>query len=491
MKIKQLKEKTPQGLKDFLPKIGVGDIEGLLDALNDKLSKSQGGEINKPIVITNDNSDYSLTINPDSIYIWSKKNKRNILSIRIGDRNKNIIDLNVLDASSINIGNILNLIANVGEHNSNIYSAYDDTFTASKFKLRVGNNNQVLLGDGSTTSKLVSYISTSPQFSAYIVNILNIDGAHDSFTIPGATKELAGLMTATDKVKLDDVPNKYAEKSEALKTIKIKQAGEDENDFDEGVIIFMNYANSATAGKMVVIDNATATKDGCMSHEDKKTLDAVKTTYLPLSGGKMTGTLDIDFENGIRIVENDNDARNTYINNGSIRIESLDGDTTRVKSKTEIDSNSITTPNAIITNEVKANGFSANNNGNGNTVWTTNGGSIDLINLLKNAAIYVAGEIGLAEGGLDNTTVINAPDIIIFDQYRKRFLARKSLTYYTHWNANIARNIAPPSRYGIETNIGVYPFNNQLYKFSELDGLYTATCFNGGCNMTKLTINKE
>ena len=56
MKIKQLKEKTAQGLKDFLPKIGVGDIEGLLDTLNDKLSKSQGGEINKPIVITNKNS---------------------------------------------------------------------------------------------------------------------------------------------------------------------------------------------------------------------------------------------------------------------------------------------------------------------------------------------------------------------------------------------------------------------------------------------------
>lgn len=305
-----------------------------------------------------------------------------------------------------------------------------------------------------------------------------------------ATKEAAGLMTAADKAKLDNVPNIYAEKSEALKTIKIKQAGEDENNFDEGVTIFMDYANPATAGEMALIDNATATKDGCMSHEDKKTLDAVKTTYLPLSGGKMTGTLNIDFDNGVQIIEYDNDARNTYIGNGSIIIESLDGDTTRVKFKTEIDSNSITTPNATITNKVKANGFLANYNGNAYTAWTTNGGSIDLINLLKNAAIYVAGGFEIAESGIDNDTVVDNPDSIIYDSSTLggRFFARKGLICYTHWNADISKNIAPPSRYGIETNVGVFPFNNQTYKFSGRDDIYIANCSNGTCNMKKLTL---
>ena len=204
----------------------------------------------------------------------------------------------------------------------------------------------------------------------------------------------------------------------------------------------------------------------------------------------MTGTLDIDFTEGIRIIENDLSPRNTYIGNGSIRIESLDGDTSRVNSKTEIDSNSITTTNATVADKVKANGFLANNNGNGYTAWTTNGGSIDLINLLKHAAIYVAGGFELAESGLNASTVVDNPDSIIFDKslLGGRFLARKGLTCYSHWKADISKNIAPPSRYGIETDNGVFPFNNQMYKFSNYDDIYIATCSNGTCSMKKLTL---
>lgn len=209
--------------------------------------------------------------------------------------------------------------------------------------------------------------------------------------------------------------------------------------------------------------------------------------YLPLSGGKMTGTLGIDFTEGIQIIEYDLSPRNTYIGNGSIKIEQLDGDTSSVISKTEIDSNSITTTDATVADKVKANGFLANNNGNSNTAWTTNGGSIDLLNLISNAAIYVDGGFEKTTS-IDNTTVIDSPNAIIFNDKTGRFLARKNSLYYAHWKADISRNIAPPSRYGIETDNGVFPFNKQTYKFSLYSFVYIATCSNGTCSMEKLTL---
>lgn len=473
MKIKQLKEKTAQGLKDFLPKIGVNDIEGLIDALNDKLSKSQGGEINKPIVITSKNSEYSLTINPDgSVYIWSKKFEKNIFSIIP------FVSNTIISGNDISISKIESL-SSTYQSNQNIYNAYSDSFTASKFKLRNGTNNQVLLGDGSTTGSLIKRLDitehnnrgfwlTSTLFDGTLVSTVSFDGA---------TNKLAGLMTAVDKAKLDNIPNIYAEKDEALKNIEISQATED--DFDEGVTLLMHYAKPGVAGRMAVIDNATTTKDGCMSHEDKKVLDNIPNTYISSQDGNIYSDYNADNGNTTLSVTGNCDEEGSGGHIALKRTEDGKGKLSIMLDGSE--------------GSVNAETFKAIANPNENEVWCTDGSRLNVLNLLSNAAIYVAGRLAIAEGGIDNTTVIDNPDEIIFDStvIGGRFLAKKDLISYMHWKADVSKNIAPPSRYGIETDDGVFPFNNQLYKFSELNGLYTATCSNGSCTMTKLTINKE
>ena len=92
-----------------------------------------------------------------------------------------------------------------------------------------------------------------------------------------------------------------------------------------------------------------------------------------------------------------------------------------------------------------------------------------------------------SEANVNNTTVIDNPDNIIFSRTGS-FLAKKDSVYYTHWNADISKNIASPSRYGIETDNGVVPFNNQMYKFIDQEDIYIAICINGFCSMEKLTL---
>ena len=196
-----------------------------------------------------------------------------------------------------------------------------------------------------------------------------------------------------------------------------------------------------------ILKPATKEAAGLMTASDKTKLDDINKTYLPLSGGELKGPL--------------------YVTN--LSSSSHEGyDITNVNGMQSNDQYKVLYPE----------------------VWTTDGGSINLLNLLSNAAIYVAGGLEFAESGLNDSTVVDNPDSIIFDKrlLGGRFLARKGLVCYTHWKADISKNIAPPSRYGIETNEGVFPFNNQMYKFSEYDNIYIATWSNGTCNMEELTL---
>lgn len=161
--------------------------------------------------------------------------------------------------------------------------------TDGYFRLKNGTDQDVLLGDGSTTDLLIKDVTAAAIQSEYNFNFIRTGNVNSFVTIKGATTTTAGVMTAADKTKLDDVPNIYAEKSKTISNITV---GNRPN--KRGLYIAIDYADRTNPGTTVNIPNATTTSDGCMSYEDKKTLDNIPNTYLPLSGGQLEGTLFVD-----------------------------------------------------------------------------------------------------------------------------------------------------------------------------------------------------
>lgn len=183
--------------------------------------------------------------------------------------------------------------------------------TNGSIRLKNGTDQDVLLGDGSTTDRLIKDVTAAAIQSEYNFDFITTGNVNKFVTIKAATSTTAGVMTAADKKALDNIPNTYANKNEAITNITITQ-----NENTSGIEMFCDYAGSRV-GEMTAIDNATSTVDGLMSSEDKVKLDNVAKTYLPLSGGTLTGTLrlndinsdenglDINNVNGIQSVDQD------------------------------------------------------------------------------------------------------------------------------------------------------------------------------------------
>lgn len=270
-----------------------------------------------------------------------------------------------------------------------------------------------------------------------IPKITYMDGAGgiNDIYLDLASEDSPGLMTRDDKIKLNNLPNL----SNPNILTDIGNYGRSASFID----LVYKSTSIQTPYPKIRIEAATSTYAGVMTANDKTKLDDINKTYLPLSGGTLTGTL--------RLNDINSDQNGLNINN--------------VNGMQSVDKDKVLNPE----------------------VWTTNGTSINILTLLSNLAIYVAGGVEVVESNVNNTTVIDNPNSIIFSR-TKRFLAKKDSVYYTHWNANISKNIAPSSRYGIETDNGVFPFNNQMYKFSMYDDIFIATCFDGTCSMKKLTL---
>lgn len=252
--------------------------------------------------------------------------------------------------------------------------------TNGSIRLENGTDQDVLLGDGSTTDRLIKDIAAAAIQSEYNFNFITTGNVNNFVAIKAATSTTAGVMTAADKKALDNIPNTYANKNEAITNITITQ---DEN--TSGIEMFCDYAGSRV-GEMTAIDNATSTVDGLMSSEDKVKLDNIAKTYLPLSGGTLTGTLRL---NDINSDENGLDINNV---NG---IQSVDQD-------------KVSTPE----------------------VWTTNGNSIPLNIANGIAKLDQNGNIPLKNlGNIDTQIALVVDKLPTIDiKTNKIYLVRKSET---------------------------------------------------------------
>lgn len=122
-------------------------------------------------------------------------------------------------------------------------------------------------------------------------------------------------------------------------------------------------------------------------------------------------------------------------------------------------------------------------------LWNAQGGTIDISEILINAAIYVEGEITRAAGSVNYNDVINYPNSIVFDTVTGIFYAKKDDKLYTHWNAYLQKNIYPPEKYGAVVDNYVYPIPKQIYKFKNNNNLYISSYLDNVATMTIFTIN--
>lgn len=488
MKIKQLKEKTIKGFIDFLPKLSIEAIPGLSDILNDKLSKSQGGEIKKPIVVTNDDSNYKIIINPDgSIYVFSKNYNENIFNIIPNGLNINISANNGI--GTINIHDIVKLVSK--SNKKPIYDASNNTFTASAFKLTNGTNKQVLLGDGSTISGLIKQINIDQTETDYRITIVDTDNNVKDIIFNSATKELTGLMSASDKAKLDDINKTYLPLSGGTLTgnLYVTTISGDRNG--------ASYTNVASIQSY---DQDKSTTPEVWS-TDGNTIPLNKANGIPTlnSNGKIDEYKIDDLSNRYVASGDGTIYTRNYKHNGYTYLY-INGSDNKIGAGGII---SVTkTVNEGITEEtinidgrtglIAAEGFKSKSEPNKDEVWTCNGSSANIRNLIAATAVYVPGSIVESIAEYINISVtVSDPDAIIFNKATGSFVAKKGNGYFRYWDTIDKLLISSTDKYGFLTaKLGIVPYHKQLYIFAnDNHNIYVADNTGSVAVLDKLNIN--
>lgn len=145
----------------------------------------------------------------------------------------------------------------VWELMGNVASVVDADFNA--------NSTNAIQNKAVSTGLVKSLDSTSTD-SAYTIKGKAANGSEiTSVEIPGATKQKAGLLTATDKQNIDNINNK-ANKSEAIGNLAISGGT---------TISWTTVDGSSPEPDSITIPNATTTTAGAMSAADKNRLDSI------------------------------------------------------------------------------------------------------------------------------------------------------------------------------------------------------------------------
>ena len=102
------------------------------------------------------------------------------------------------------------------------------------FQLVDGTDQNVLLGDGSTTDRLIKDVTAAAIQSEYNFNFITTGNVNNFVTIKAATSTTAGVMTAADKNKLDNIENTYLPLSGGTLTgtLRLNDINSDENGLD-------------------------------------------------------------------------------------------------------------------------------------------------------------------------------------------------------------------------------------------------------------------
>lgn len=106
--------------------------------------------------------------------------------------------------------------------------------TNGSIRLKNGTDQDVLLGDGSTTDRLIKDVIAAAIQSEYNFNFITTGNVNNFVTIKAATSTTAGVMTAADKAKLDDIENTYLSLSGGTLTgtLRLNDINSDENGLD-------------------------------------------------------------------------------------------------------------------------------------------------------------------------------------------------------------------------------------------------------------------